>query len=171
MAEFARIKPSQIYRWANANPQVAIDVRFKLHNDGALIFDIDYAQAAISDQFITDFLLQLEKSIDQILALGLENVDLKLHFENTQNQINQGNMQREQILQIYLNHLNLPPSDATHQDMQFSHLGLRPSHLKMIAKQINETFEISLTPLQLIHCQDVVAVEKLISTHTKQTIH
>ncbi len=152
-------------------PQVAIDVRFKLHNDGALIFDIDYAQAAISDQFITDFLLQLEKSIDQILALGLENVDLKLHFENTQTQINQGNMQREQILQIYLNHLNLPPSDATHQDMQFSHLGLRPSHLKLIAKQINETFEISLTPLQLIHCQDIVAVEKLISTHTKQTIH
>lgn len=152
-------------------PQVAIDVRFKLQNDGALIFDIDYAQAAISDQFIADFLLQLEKSIEQLLKFGLENVDLKLHFENNQNQINQANIQRDQILKIYLNHLNLQPSDVSHHDMQFSHMGLRPSHLKMITKQINETFEISLTPLQLIHCQNVVAVEKLISTHTTQSIH
>ena len=162
--------PIQYIDGLTQTPQVAMDIRFRSDHTGALIFNIDYAQAAITDQFITDLLVHIENIITYILRLGLENVDLKLHLENSQDHNHPSTIQRDQILQIYLNHFNFELSPSHRHEMPFTDLGLRPSHLKLIAKQINETFETTLTPLQLIHCENVLSVEKLIHQHLETSL-
>ena len=57
-------------------PQVAIDIRFSTRNDGALIFDIDYAQEAFSSQMIDDFLDALQLAIKQIIGSEIFSFDL-----------------------------------------------------------------------------------------------
>ena len=57
-------------------PQVAIDIRFSTRNDGALIFDIDYAQEAFSSQMIEDFLDALQLAIKQIIGSEIFSFDL-----------------------------------------------------------------------------------------------
>nr|WP_227591532.1 condensation domain-containing protein [Acinetobacter sp. Marseille-Q1620] len=165
-------------------PQVAIDIRFSMQSNGALQFNIDYAEAAISAEMIDDFLNALKYAIDQITHSGVFNVELSDHFAELQSKrhyfnnyslknqiireqttVKEKTSQRNQLLNIYLETLGQPENASFDDLTHFTNMGLRPHHLKIISQRINETYAIQLSPAQLIHCRDVTEVEKLIAQY------
>ncbi|SUU16411.1 acinetobactin biosynthesis protein [Acinetobacter haemolyticus] len=166
-------------------PQVAIDIRFSTGNDEALVFDIDYAEDALSAEMIDDFLHMLQSAIYQIIDSNIFTFDLtelvtalqsnRQYFKNNvaqyqyrslQNSTVKTTKQRHQLLQIYLEALGQSNNDITDDSINFTHLGLRPQHLKIISKRIRETYAIQLSPAQLIHCRKISDVEKLLVSHS-----
>lgn len=161
-------------------PQVAIDIRFSTRNDGALIFDIDYAQEAFPPNMIDDFLDALQLAIKQIIGSEIFSFDLsnffselqnkRLYFKNNESDhssipIENNAKQQNQLLDIYLEVIGHPPNMEVDNSTHFTHLGLRPHHLKVVSKRINETYAIQLSPVQLIQCRNIADVEKLLTPH------
>ncbi len=165
-------------------PQVAIDIRFSTQNDGALVFDIDYAEDALSSELIDDFLHMLQSAINQMIDSNMFTFDLteffsvlqsnrqyfknnvaKHQYRSPDNNIAE-NKQRHQLLQIYLETLGQSKNDITDDSINFTHMGLRPHHLKIISKRISETYAIQLSPAQLIHCRNITDVEKLLAPYS-----
>ncbi|MBV6574177.1 peptide synthetase, partial [Acinetobacter baumannii] len=155
-------------------PQVAIDIRFCTRNDGALIFDIDYAQEAFPPNMIDDFLDALQLAIKQIIDSEIFNFDLSNFFSELQNKrpyfknnesghssipLENNAKQQNQLLDIYLEVIGHTPNKEVDNSTHFTHLGLRPHHLKAVSKRINETYAIQLSPVQLIQCRNIADVE------------
>lgn len=161
-------------------PQVAIDIRFSTRNDGALIFDIDYAQEAFPPNMIDDFLDALQLAIKQIIGSEIFSFDLSSFFSELQNKrlyfknnesghssipLENNAKQQNQLLDIYLEVIGHPPNKEVDNSTHFTHLGLRPHHLKVVSKRINEAYAIQLSPVQLIQCRNIADVEKLLTAH------
>lgn len=147
-------------------PQVAIDIRFMLGADGALVFNVDYAQEAISDAIIADYLEALVSVCTQVAASGLINIESILpspHFLNAQ-QSAVISAQHQQLMHIYRETLNIAPECVIQISQPFTQLGLRPAHVKAITGQINQTFALALNPRQLIGCRNIEEVAQLINT-------
>ncbi len=175
----------QLQEGLTQTPQVAIDIRFSTGNDETLVFDIDYAEDALSAEMIDDFLHMLQSAIYQIIDSNIFTFDLtelvtalqsnRQYFKNNvaqyqyrslQNSTVKTTKQRHQLLQIYLEALGQSNNDITDDSINFTHLGLRPQHLKIISKRIRETYAIQLSPTQLIHCRNISDVEKLLVSHS-----
>lgn len=152
-------------------PQVAIDIRFMLGADGALVFNVDYAQEAISDAVISDYLEALVYVCTQVAANGLESIESVLpqpHFLTAQ-QSAVVSTHHEQLMHIYRETLNIAPECIIQISQPFSQLGLRPAHVKAITGQINQTFTLALNPRQLIGCRNIEEVAQLINTAMAST--
>lgn len=166
-------------------PQVAIDIRFSTQSDGALAFHIDYAEDAISSEMMDDFLEALQYAINQIISSEIFKFDLiplfaefqskrqyfKKNFDekqytSQQTALEQDTKQRNQLFNIYLEALGQSQNERVDDLTSFTNMGLRPHHLKIISKRINETYAIQLSPAQLIHCRNVADVEKLLAPHS-----
>lgn len=150
-------------------PQVAIDIRFMLSDDGALLFNIDFAQAAIDAAIIHDFLAVLVSVCQQLADQGLENIDSVLNQTLSGITINPNGQcadalirQREQLEHIYRDTLNIEQTIVIEHTRPFSQLGLRPAHVKEITSRINHSFRLTLNPRQLIGCRNMKEVEQLI---------
>lgn len=165
-------------------PQVAIDIRFSTQSDGALVFNIDYAEDALSSEMIDDFLDALQDAINQMVSSEMFRFDLTPHFATLQSSrqyfkknvsehqytsqqrsFEDNAKQRNQLFNIYLETLGQSQNEIIDDSTSFTHLGLRPYHLKIISKRIRETYAIQLSPIQLIHCRNVADVEKLLAAH------
>ncbi|WP_218966122.1 condensation domain-containing protein [Snodgrassella alvi] len=153
-------------------PQVAMDIRFMLGNDGALLFNVDYAQAAVSDAIIHDFLAALVNVCQQVADSGLENIDSVLlqtpsgtaPNPDEQQPVAAADWQRQQLMLIYCKVLNIKPATIIQTSQSLSNLGLRPVHVKEVTSQINQIFGLALKPRQLIGCRNIEEVEHLIQS-------
>lgn len=67
------------------------------------------------------------------------------------------------VLDIYLSVLGRPPAQGGDAAVDFIHLGLRPQHLKAIAAQVQEQFDVALSPGQLLRCRNARDVEQLLA--------
>ncbi|MDH0562390.1 condensation domain-containing protein [Acinetobacter courvalinii] len=170
--------PIQQHDGLTQTPQVAIDIRFSTSNDGALIFDIDYAQEAFPPHMIDDFLKALQLAIKQIIGSEIFSFDLSNFFSELENNRSYFNHNESinrsiphennakphnQLLDIYLDVIGQAPNQQVDKSTHFTHLGLRPHHLKVVSKRIHETYAIQLSPLQLIQCRNIADVEKLLT--------
>ncbi|WP_340611852.1 amino acid adenylation domain-containing protein [Xenorhabdus bharatensis] len=61
----------QLHGGLTQTPQVAMDIRFSTNADKELVFDIDYATAAIGPAFVQDILRSLSKAIQTIATSGV----------------------------------------------------------------------------------------------------
>ena len=110
-----------------------------------MIFDIDYAQEAFSSQMIEDFLDALQLAIKQIICSEIFSFDLsnffselqnkRLYFKNNESDhlsipIDNNAKQQNQLLDIYLEVIYYTPNKEVDSSTHFTHLGLRPHHLK-----------------------------------------
>ncbi|MGV7963334.1 amino acid adenylation domain-containing protein [Photorhabdus tasmaniensis] len=61
----------QLHSGLTQTPQVAMDIRFSINADKALVFDIDYATAAIESALVRDILRAIGKAMQAIAASGV----------------------------------------------------------------------------------------------------
>ncbi len=66
------------------------------------------------------------------------------------------------ILSIYLSVLSVDGKSEFNAETEFMRLGLLPSHLKKIAKLLNEKYDISLNAMSLVKCKNAQQVKQLI---------
>ncbi|WP_171072940.1 acyl carrier protein, partial [Acinetobacter baumannii] len=126
------------------------------------------------------FLDALQLAIKQIIGSEIFSFDLsnffselqnkRLYFKNNESDhssipIENNAKQQNQLLDIYLEVIGHPPNMEVDNSTHFTHLGLRPHHLKVVSKRINETYAIQLSPVQLIQCRNIADVEKLVTPH------
>ncbi|WP_239325804.1 condensation domain-containing protein [Snodgrassella gandavensis] len=164
-------KPVHYVSGLTQTPQVAIDIRFMLGSDGALLFNVDYAQAAISDAIIRDFLAALVNVCQQVADSGLENIDSVLPQAPSAAALNPDThsataaaWQQQQLMLIYRKVLHIEAAMAITASQPFSQLGLRSAHVKEITGQINQIFRLALTPRQLIGCRNIEEVAHLLQS-------
>ncbi|NRN29562.1 amino acid adenylation domain-containing protein [Photorhabdus heterorhabditis] len=69
----------------------------------------------------------------------------------------------QSILGIYLHTIGAQPLSGLNEDSEFLALGLRPSHLKEIARRLTEKFGVILTPQLLVKCKNARQVFSLLS--------
>ncbi|AKH62511.1 MULTISPECIES: amino acid adenylation domain-containing protein [Photorhabdus] len=69
----------------------------------------------------------------------------------------------QSILGIYLHTIGAQPLTGLNEDSEFLALGLRPSHLKEIARCLTEKFGVILTPQLLVKCRNARQVSSLLS--------
>ncbi|WP_071826629.1 amino acid adenylation domain-containing protein [Xenorhabdus bovienii] len=67
----------RLHRGLTQTPQVAMDIRFSTNANKELIFDIDYATAAIDSAFIQDILRAISKAIQAIVASGVFSISVQ----------------------------------------------------------------------------------------------
>ena len=99
-----------------------------------------------------------ESSLSTVLITENQTPSPKVSLENkaiTQNK----------LFNIYLEALGQTPYKSTPDLISFTSLGLRPHHLKIITKRINEEYSLQLSPAQLVSCRNVVEVEKLLTQY------
>lgn len=65
----------QLHGGLTQTPQVALDIRFSANTEGALLLDIDYAQAMLPAERVADILQALGQAIEQIARHGQFEVD------------------------------------------------------------------------------------------------
>lgn len=159
-------------------PQVALDIRFSTSADGALKFDIDYVREVIASEVISDILAAFSQGIAQITASDTFAIDLA-PFSTAKRPAPQPSPALpgtvpgatdsvipsfDQIADIYRQVLCLAqdlPIDAT---VDFTTIGLRPQHLKVISARVEAAYSIRLSPAQLLPCRNLADVERLLQT-------
>ena len=79
--------PMQLKDGLTQTPQVAMDIRFTSNHDDALILSVDYANNAIESTAINNFLIAVEKAIQQIIDTKKFSFEAEQHFnQNTERQ-------------------------------------------------------------------------------------
>jgi len=66
------------------------------------------------------------------------------------------------ILDLYLSVLNRAASAEIDDSTDFIRIGLLPSHLRTVAKRLQDEFDVALTPHQLLRCRNAGQVERLL---------
>lgn len=61
----------QLHSGLTQTPQVAMDIRFSINADKALVFDIDYATEAVESDLVRDILRAISKAIQAIATSGV----------------------------------------------------------------------------------------------------
>lgn len=176
--------PMRLENGLTQTPQIAIDIRFSTQHDGALVFDIDYVPCAIAATDISHFLQLIEQAIHRIVSS--RTLDFKVetysltHLKETCNQkatdeksVNKSaEIGQNTLLSIYLDTIypscsqSQYPSavQSANKAMSLISMGLRPQHLKTISKRLYATYGIELSPKQLLYCQNINEVERLLQT-------
>lgn len=72
------------------------------------------------------------------------------------------NPRSRKILDLYLGVLNRAASPEIDDATDFIRLGLLPSHLRTVAKRLQDEFDVALTPHQLLRCRNAGQVERLL---------
>ncbi|QUX95345.1 peptide synthetase [Marinomonas sp. CT5] len=168
----SKAHPMQLKDGLTQTPQVAMDIRFSTQQDGALILSIDYANNAIKSTAIHDFLLAVEKAIQQIINTNKFSFDTEQCFiQNTKDSDHTYSFQAEdtrpslhqELLAIYTETIGVESKDYITKETSFINMGLRPNHLKIILKRLQETFSISLSAKDVFQCRNIQDVEQLLN--------
>lgn len=75
-----------------------------------------------------------------------------------------GAMDGGAVLDIYLEVLGRERDERMHSRLDFTSLGLRPQHLKLISARLAERFSSTLSPGQLLRCRNAADVEALLGS-------
>ncbi|PHM70418.1 non-ribosomal peptide synthetase BasA/D [Xenorhabdus kozodoii] len=78
----------QLHSGLTQTPQVAMDIRFSINADNALVFDIDYATAAIESALVQDILRAIGKAMQAIAASGVFAISAQDIIDTTHLRLN-----------------------------------------------------------------------------------
>ena len=153
--------PMKLCNGLTQTPQVAIDIRFVVAQDGSLVFDIDYARDAITSEVISSLLRDIQKAIKQLVENSIFSIDT-LEFTRISNESKSSQtwtssvLVRNKLLKIYLDALGKHDSYGLELTTDFTEIGLLPKHLKSIAARLRGDLSLEITPGQLLSCRNLM---------------